>query len=109
MEQEVEYEWKPLFCDTCQKIGHQCTREKQATAKVWQPVKEKEVNKLPEVSTPNNPIEQASSTWTEVNKNKRVKGKMVLPEPDNNEIITCKNVFEALGSRVEQGGSVPVP
>jgi hypothetical protein len=27
MKQLVEYEWKPLFCDKCQKIGHLCAND----------------------------------------------------------------------------------
>ncbi|KAK2455257.1 hypothetical protein QL285_002729 [Trifolium repens] len=27
MKQLVEYEWKPLFCDKCQKIGHICATD----------------------------------------------------------------------------------
>ncbi|XP_058764506.1 uncharacterized protein LOC131637957 [Vicia villosa] len=26
--QPIEYEWKPKYCDTCQKVGHQCEKDK---------------------------------------------------------------------------------
>lgn len=109
MEQLVEYEWKPLYCEECQKIGHQCTREKQISVKQRQLVKAKEKIQLPEVSTPNNPIDQTASSWTEVNKNKRVKGKIVLTDVANPGDIPCKNGFEALGNRMEQGGIYNCP
>lgn len=32
--QVVEYEWKPTFCETCQKVGYQC---KPKAKKQWQP------------------------------------------------------------------------
>ncbi|XP_058742592.1 uncharacterized protein LOC131615107 [Vicia villosa] len=33
--QAFEYEWRPYFCERCQKIGHRCEQERKQ--KVWQP------------------------------------------------------------------------
>ncbi|XP_058756286.1 uncharacterized protein LOC131629522 [Vicia villosa] len=108
LNQLEEYEWKPLFCEICQKIGHQCNREKKAPVKQWREVKDKEKAPLPEVCTPNNPIEQASSSWTEVTKNKRAKGKIVLLEPERIDEVPCQNGYEALDGSVEAGGGDPM-
>lgn len=40
IQQPIEYEWKPLYCETCQKIGHVCNKEKNKMVKQW---KEKEI------------------------------------------------------------------
>lgn len=34
LKQPVHYEWKPMFCDKCQKFGHHC--EEVKAKKVWQ-------------------------------------------------------------------------
>ncbi|CAK8564032.1 unnamed protein product [Lathyrus sativus] len=35
IQQKVGYEWKPKFCDRCQKIGHRCNKERKPMAKQW--------------------------------------------------------------------------
>ena len=36
-QQKVEYEWRPQFCEKCQKLGHVCTKEKRNVKRRWQP------------------------------------------------------------------------
>ncbi|XP_056685637.1 uncharacterized protein [Spinacia oleracea] len=41
-EQVVQYEWEPKFCDTCQKLGHNCVADvaqehRRRTKKIWVP------------------------------------------------------------------------
>jgi hypothetical protein len=36
MKQQVEYEWKPTFCDKCQKFGHKCGVKKRPMQN-WMP------------------------------------------------------------------------
>ncbi|CAK8535762.1 unnamed protein product [Lathyrus sativus] len=44
IQQAIEYEWRPLFCNKCQKVGHSC--EKPKVRKQWIPkhVKQPETN-----------------------------------------------------------------
>ncbi|CAK8565025.1 unnamed protein product [Lathyrus sativus] len=46
MQQSIEYEWRPLFCNKCQKVGHCC--EKPKMRKQWIPrnVKQPEANEM---------------------------------------------------------------
>lgn len=54
--QKVEYEWKPLYCKTCNKVGHKCKKKriqqpkKQLVWKAKQNEKEEEKNIQFEVS-----------------------------------------------------------
>ncbi|XP_058724742.1 uncharacterized protein LOC131596170 [Vicia villosa] len=50
LQQMVEYEWKPLFCDQCQKFGHKCTPK---IVRKWQPKPPEQVTKP--VQEPENP------------------------------------------------------
>lgn len=44
IQQAIEYEWRPLFCNKCQKVGHSCDKPK--VRKQWKPkqVKQPEAN-----------------------------------------------------------------
>jgi hypothetical protein len=94
LKQLVEYEWKPLFCDKCQKLGHKC--EKTPPKKVqplWRP--KSPTPKEP----PGKPLVQADegSSWTIVQGSGKLKGKDVqhsIPIPN----ISCNNGFEPLGT-----------
>lgn len=37
IQHEVAYEWKPSFCEKCQKLGHQCNASRRIQQ--WQPKK----------------------------------------------------------------------
>jgi hypothetical protein len=38
MKQLVEYEWKPIFCEKCQKVGHKCAKIPPTKAQnQWKP------------------------------------------------------------------------
>lgn len=52
MEQNVIYEWRPPFCSTCNKVGHDCAKkapEKKKVSKKWVP-KSKEADAEPVVT-----------------------------------------------------------
>ncbi|XP_058784590.1 uncharacterized protein LOC131659416 [Vicia villosa] len=89
--QAIEYEWRPKFCERCQKIGHQCDTNIQQ--KVWQPKKKKSEadmpgQKQPEITRPvtsDKPAEHDNSKkqeedeglWTPVSKAARDRGKVI--------------------------------
>ncbi|XP_058775015.1 uncharacterized protein LOC131649265 [Vicia villosa] len=83
--QQVEYEWRPQYCERCQKIGHVCSNEKKPTTKIWQ----QKTKKNDEVIEKNIPVNvekedemenedkeeqdqenQGKGTWTEVKRKK---------------------------------------
>ena len=48
VEQKIEYEWRPMYCQSCLKIGHDCAikkgpGKKLIQEKVWKPTKQNEV------------------------------------------------------------------
>jgi hypothetical protein len=95
LKQLVEYEWKPLFCDKCQKLGHKC---EQAPPKKVQPFWRPK-SPTPEVITPGKaPVHDAEdSNWTIVQGSGKLKGKGVQHcTPIIN--ISCNNGFEPLGT-----------
>jgi hypothetical protein len=95
--QLVEYEWKPLSCDKCQKIGHKCEQipPKQAN-KLWKP--KPPSTQVKTVSTPSIPATgEAMNDWTKVASTRKMKGKYTLqttPIP----AVSCSNGFEPLGT-----------
>ncbi|CAK8577790.1 unnamed protein product [Lathyrus sativus] len=43
LEQKIEYEWKPVYCQSCLRISHDCTLKKNAQqkpppTKLWKPI-----------------------------------------------------------------------
>ena len=45
MEQKIEYEWRPSYCQSCLKIGHDCATKKvpgKKLVQVWKPTKQTE-------------------------------------------------------------------
>ncbi|XP_058741419.1 uncharacterized protein LOC131613795 [Vicia villosa] len=101
--QKVEYEWRPLYCDQCQKIGHNCKTKRKEKEKQWLPKPKPLENQLenegnegvPKVQKQNHENEEVEETWTTVVTSKRDKGKKVLfgSSSDSEE---CVNGFDAL-------------
>lgn len=46
MIQPIEYEWKPLFCEKCQKLGHKCKEDKPKLQRRSKPKPPEEVIQL---------------------------------------------------------------
>ncbi|CAK8569173.1 unnamed protein product [Lathyrus sativus] len=44
MQQSIEYEWRPLFCNKCQKVGHCCDKPKMRKQWIPRNVKQPEAN-----------------------------------------------------------------
>ncbi|XP_058784375.1 uncharacterized protein LOC131659164 [Vicia villosa] len=86
--QKVEYEWRPLYCDQCQKIGHNCKTKRKEKEKQWIPKPKPLENQLekeskvgvPEVQKPNHENEEVEETWTTVVTSKREKETRVKKE-----------------------------
>ncbi|CAK8537819.1 unnamed protein product [Lathyrus sativus] len=88
MQQSIEYEWKPLFCNKCQKVGHCCDKPKMRKQWIPRNVKQPEANVMSNKAEDDNkgPIEvgnvnidivhirkgNASSTAAETIRNKDV-------------------------------------
>ncbi|XP_058733155.1 uncharacterized protein LOC131604751 [Vicia villosa] len=110
LQQMVECEWKPLFCDKCQKFGHKC---KEKAVRKWKPklpeqekktVQEPETLPTKSVVTTLMPdpevkrnedisIEDLGKEWETV-LNGRDRGKQSIQE---HVVTTCLNGFAALG------------
>jgi hypothetical protein len=108
LKQLVEYEWKPVFCEKCQKFGHNCAVK--VHKKVWQP-KPVPVAPQPEkhitVTTPSQgqptvTPEGDDETWTIATKAARPKGKHVVAFETSG--VHCGNDFEALGILKDPSG-----
>ncbi|XP_058775480.1 uncharacterized protein LOC131649739 [Vicia villosa] len=104
--QQVHYEWQPVYCMKCSKLGHDCEKQKKPNVqgkKIWAP-------KPPQQKTNNNPettgvqqdpiVVAVESPWTVVGAS-RHRGKSIVEDESkgpNVEIIgTSKNGFEVLG------------
>jgi hypothetical protein len=96
MKQLVQYEWKPLFCDKCQKIGHLCAPDPpKKVQKQWQP-------RPVVVSAPSPPpaaqqVIETTDTWTTVSGSGKAKGKCVNEDTPTNR-VQCSNGFGPLGT-----------
>lgn len=100
-EQQLEFEWKPKYCDVCQKVGHHYEKEKCNIQKKWKPKVPVEMQKKPkEIRTPNNPIEGPANDWTQV-VSRRMKGKAILQKVIVETEIPCTNVFISLRNVVD--------
>lgn len=112
MMQPIEYEWRPKFCDKCQKIGHQCGNG--VKKKKWQPKPQQErKHEIPvEVSTPRKETttskangdegktwirttEDDEETWTKVSKASKDRGKSITYAETSNT-VHCTNGFRVL-------------
>ncbi|XP_058769354.1 uncharacterized protein LOC131643216 [Vicia villosa] len=109
IKQVVEFEWKPKYCGTCLKTGHDCQNEIVKNNKVWQEKKsdvivtQKEVEKqtLDVVITPGGQL-----PWTQVGSSGRGKGKTAIAEAVNSSVdFSSLNGFQTLGGWQDPGGS----
>ncbi|XP_058775924.1 uncharacterized protein LOC131650225 [Vicia villosa] len=91
--QPIEYEWRPKFCQRCQKVGHNCEARQQQTTKLWKPkeVKQVEQQGIKEKST-ETAVPEEEPAWTTVERSR--KGKEVLKE--GTSAILSHNTFESL-------------
>ncbi|XP_058782915.1 uncharacterized protein LOC131657547 [Vicia villosa] len=107
MKQPVEYEWKPLFCDRCQSIGHKC---KDFVKRQWKPkakpvdteqgcsqaiATETDLKKKREADHEEQKDDIEENNWTVVGSAIKDKGKRT--PTDSSTEIRCVNGFEALG------------
>ncbi|XP_058766770.1 uncharacterized protein LOC131640389 [Vicia villosa] len=102
IEQKVEYEWRPRYCHSCLKVGHDCSQQKapiKQVPKVWKMKDKAEDPKQGEsvethnfIASPSNtavevPDEQKDASnednWTVVTK----KGKTPMATPRNDPVI----------------------
>ncbi|CAK8537211.1 unnamed protein product [Lathyrus sativus] len=112
--QPIEYEWKPKFCEQCQRFGHICEAPKPV--KVWQPKQKQKAEHVRiddvERMTPAMAAAEPSSTpttegtnlhiqknanlenWTTSTKSGRDKHKST---PKDKVLLNCTNGFGLLG------------
>ncbi|KAI5445140.1 hypothetical protein KIW84_013409 [Lathyrus oleraceus] len=100
MKQVVEYEWKPLYCEKCQKMGHQCGAT--IKGKHWKPKFKPPVINQDTTSTAMTPKEDpkqhnddSGENLTKVSKTTRDKGKSIT-YVGSTFVVNCQNGFEAL-------------
>ncbi|XP_058757392.1 uncharacterized protein LOC131630645 [Vicia villosa] len=108
MQQSIEYEWKPSYCNRCHKPGHNCNQPK-TQAKQWKPkakpavpetavVSEHKADRT-EATNPQepvlNPTPMEMPKWIEVPKSGRDRGKKPLIESES-DCLSCLNGFDAL-------------
>ncbi|XP_058734017.1 uncharacterized protein LOC131605709 [Vicia villosa] len=112
LQQAIEYEWKPLYCNRCHKPGHNCDQPKPKV-KQWKPKSKpvetdktesqmvvEETSKGVTTTRMEPEMKEKSDTkveskWTEVNKSTKDRGKKPMVE-NNSAILTCTNGFDAL-------------
>ncbi|XP_058766375.1 uncharacterized protein LOC131639973 [Vicia villosa] len=95
LKQQIEYEWRPRFCDKCQQVGHTCGTEKQR--KVWRPKPPDTKELTSDTATIVETAQVEEQQWTTVAKanGDRGKKKIVYTDPPNE--IACDNGFDVLG------------
>ncbi|KAH1256677.1 putative ribonuclease H protein [Glycine max] len=81
IKQIVEYEWKPEFCEKCQKAGHQCGKKK--VVKKWIP-RNKQADEVKADPLPKTPVQNTETEgevkpegWITVGKAARHTGKAI--------------------------------
>ncbi|XP_058722177.1 uncharacterized protein LOC131593630 [Vicia villosa] len=104
LKQGIEYEWRPKFCDKCQRVGHQCGMEPKK--KVWRPKPPNlEPDPVPVICTPKEDkdketvVEQA---WTMVNKATGDRGqkRIMYVEASTSVPVPCK--LREISSRLRE-------
>lgn len=98
IKQIVEYEWKPEFCEKCQKAGHQCGKKK--VVKKWIP-RNKQADEVKADPLPKTPVQNTETEgedkpegWITVGKAARHTGKAIEVIGTSN--VNCSNGFKAL-------------
>ncbi|XP_058783726.1 uncharacterized protein LOC131658451 [Vicia villosa] len=106
-EQKIDYEWRPKYCHTCLRIGHDCSLkqpngQQKLVQKLWRPkgqskdqvAEGQQLDKKEEapLSEKNEPVEE----WTTVSSNRTDKAKKKIIFTPVNE-MPVQNVFTPLG------------
>ncbi|XP_058753527.1 uncharacterized protein LOC131626708 [Vicia villosa] len=117
-EQKIEYEWRSKYCQTCLKIGHDCSIKKgigqqKQVQKFWKPAtKPVTVAQKPENLAEEPFIESSEpykatpeEAWTVIGTNKMDKAKKKIIFTPSNEMLV-QNIFTPLGNGtiLEWGG-----
>ncbi|XP_058746627.1 uncharacterized protein LOC131619555 [Vicia villosa] len=115
-EQKIEYEWRPRYCHSCLRVGHDCSQQKiKQTPKVWkmkdkaeavnqgEKVETHNTNASPSHTKPGEAEEPKETTtdenWTVVTK----KGKTPMANPKIDNPVLYTNPFTHL--RIGDGPS----
>ncbi|KAG5034515.1 hypothetical protein JHK87_009425 [Glycine soja] len=121
--QGVEYEWRPLYCEKCHKLGHQCKKSGIQKEKQWKPktkpfdetvvanatapsdihTRHEVINETGVTNAAVTPKEgqlkineeDKGDTWTRVSKPTRDRGKSKIYTESTSD-VNCMNGFEAL-------------
>jgi hypothetical protein len=103
MTQPVEYEWRPKFCQRCQKVGHSCDDNPvKKPVKQWQPKAASQDKAITAVaSKQEDKKEDAETTWTTVERQKKGKGVVIDVQPS---AVKCDNIFDSLKALQEPLG-----
>ncbi|XP_058783636.1 uncharacterized protein LOC131658346 [Vicia villosa] len=110
-EQQIEYEWRPKYCQTCLKIGHDCATKKTTgqpkhQQRVWQKkVPAPENKNLEEVreEAPKKDNIPSEEEWTQVASSRTDKAKKKINFTPPKDLIV-QNVFTPLGIGVNLVG-----
>lgn len=110
--QKIEYEWMPKYCQTCLKIGHNCSTKKgigqqKSQQMVWKPTKkvidkgarEKKLDRIVEEPGIENDLKNKDTpdeTWTVISSNRTDKAKKKTIFTPVHEMMV-QNVFTSLG------------
>ncbi|XP_058776169.1 uncharacterized protein LOC131650479 [Vicia villosa] len=110
-EQKIEYEWRPKYCQTCLKIGHDCATKKtigqpKPQQRIWQKKPPDPENKAVEgigVEAPKKDNSPTEEDWTQIgsNRNDKAKKKINFTPPED---LIVQNVFTPLGIGVNLVG-----
>ncbi|XP_019259894.1 PREDICTED: uncharacterized protein LOC109237950 [Nicotiana attenuata] len=119
-EQEIKYDWKPIYCPTCLKIGHKCQEKGQRLAiqpeqgrmgkqrTIWQKKNEEvhQKDNVAEIEQGKQMMKKADKQqqeqrgqWTEVRGKSASKNGQVTIRQDK---LAVTNTFSSLGSKQQQ-------
>lgn len=80
MKQSIEYEWRPLYCTKCQKVGHNCDKQVKPS-KEWRlkmSIQHSRVEDKPYEMTKDDEPSSENEEWTRVTNSRRDNGKGVV-------------------------------